>query len=671
MIEPICVELQNHNLLGDVTCMTCVPRDMAAVRRCTSCGLEIIWKGKGHERVMKCPKCGKESLCKKYKVRIRTSFPHLWDNNPYLDDFESADMVLKIGPGYGCQHSNHIGMHMTEAYRLSILEKSGGGITFPQGELIPDLHLSKYEEERPPLVEGRYWLICTSASPKYSSKVWPYDRWQEVVDKLPHITFVQIGHSSDFHPRLKGDNVIDFIGRTEDSDTGIRDLLNLFWWCDGSAGLVSMHAHIAAAFKKPAVVVAGAREPVRFEQYAFHQYLHNQGAMRCIGKSADGGTRSSASIYSCWRASIDACPNKEGDFAKCLSLISVDDVVDAIEIYYKGGILESVEERASVRSGKNPVFKMICNAHSYGGGERSAVWLMNAMLKQGYDVKCVPSRGMNVEFKDALSPYVEITKKLTEPCDVFMMYSNDMVYKLQDDFRIVANVQADKKIMVLNYRLGDVGKVDWTAGWDKYIFLCSDLRDGLLKRMPGCDTVVLPPPVDLSTFLEIDLGSLNKTPHFVRVSSQGDTKYPQEIEQYVRAIRDDNPNVRFSFMPPPSFLSKMDRVSHIPYNDMPVPDVLRKGTVFWYMLPPNYLDNGPRVIMEAMAVGLPVIADNRGGAKDRVTEETGWLCNSPEEHLEIISNLNGKELTYKGNAAKERARTEFDPERWIEEIIGE
>ena len=77
---------------------------------------------------------------------------------------------------------------------------------------------------------------------------------------------------------------------------------------------------------------------------------------------------------------------------------------------------------------------------------------------------------------------------------------------------------------------------------------------------------------------------------------------------------------------------------------------------------------GPRVILEAMASGLPILADKWGGATDRVTPECGWLCNTKEEMVEIVKNLTFDELKKKGEAARERAKT-FDANAWIEEII--
>lgn len=669
-LNPMRIKLKNGNALGDIVCMTCAVRDMAAERHCVNCGFECHWPKVAMEKSVECPLCERDSLQRKYKVAVETTYPLAWQNNPYLEESDEYDMELQIGPKSGVQHSNHSGLHHCESYRIGIEEKTHRGITIQQGELIPDLHLSEYEKQNP-LIDGRYWLICMGMRPQFTSKLWPYDRWQQVVNRLQHITFVQIGSSEHYHPPLQGSNVINYIGKTEDKDTGIRDLFRLFYHCDGSAGLVSMHAHIAAAFKKPAVVVAGAREPMRFEAYPFHRYLANQGSMDCLGKVANGDEKHYKGIYSCWRTSIEACPNRDGEYAKCLTMITVDDVVNAIESYYIGGMLKPVQEIAKLKPKSNKVFKMVCNAHGFGGGERSAIWIMNRMLEDGYQVQLIPSKGICETFKKALSPYVQINSHLTAPCDILMLYANDMVFGFKDKYVMLKDVQAEKKIMVLNYRGGDAGKLDWTKTWDSYGFLCSDMRDGFLERVPyAANTFVLPPPVDLTEFLETDLGSLNKTLHIVRVSSQGDSKYPQDIGDMIDHIKKANSGTHFTFMPGPSFLPASKGLSLYGENTQPVLDVLRKGTVFWYILPDKFIDNGPRVIMEAMAAGLPVIADNRGGAKDRITEETGWLCDTQDEHIEVIKSLNGKILNEKGKAAKERARTEFNPEKWIEAIVG-
>jgi glycosyltransferase involved in cell wall biosynthesis len=138
----------------------------------------------------------------------------------------------------------------------------------------------------------------------------------------------------------------------------------------------------------------------------------------------------------------------------------------------------------------------------------------------------------------------------------------------------------------------------------------------------------------------------------------------------IDSIKVVSPSCIFSFMPAPSFLNNFPKVHRFKVNEIPVTEFLQRGTCFWYRLPYDYSDQGPRVIVEAMAAGLPVIADNRWGAKDRVIPETGWLCNDGQDYINVISSLYSRVLADKGQAAKEHARKNFDPHNWIRTIIG-
>ena len=53
------------------------------------------------------------------------------------------------------------------------------------------------------------------------------------------------------------------------------------------------------------------------------------------------------------------------------------------------------------------------------------------------------------------------------------------------------------------------------------------------------------------------------------------------------------------------------------------------------------------------------------------TDDTGWLCNNYDDYLDIIEEIvvNPTILMEKGLAAREYARKNFVPEKWIEEII--
>lgn len=674
------IELHNAQFLGDLVCGTALPRDLASVRKCESCNHEAVIPRRAKEQIIQCPNCNEQSLKRKFNVRFSTGgkphFQQIFCGNPYLEDFAGdPDLKLMLGTQIACNQTARTGCHMTEAFRLCFMSKTG--FEFPMGERLPDLHLTEDELSLPPIIEGKYWVIASGKRPPFTSKFWPPERWQYVVSQFPEITFVQIGfedskkESDYYQPLIYGDNVINMIGQTQDARSGIRDLFRLVYNADGCLSLVSSLMHIAAGFRKPCVVIGGARENVKLEAYPFHRYIHYQGSMECIGKDPKGYERKHTGIHSCFKQRTDACPNLDQGYPTCMLMIEPDPVIDGVRSYYVGGALEIPKEPAHKVVRKKPTFKMVCNTRYYGGGERSAVWIANRMLREGYEVSLIPTRNVGREFGMFLSPHVKLDSPehpLTEPCDILMMYTNDMSISFDDRYALLEKVNADKKIMALNYRLMQAGEVEWSRTWDQYIFLCSDLERDFKALVPDCNSIILPPPVDLRPFLDTDLGSLDKTMHIVRIGSQGDAKYPPNIREIVEKIHAIHPMVSFTFMGGHKSLEDLSYVDSIPAYSRPIMDVLSKGSVFWYILPDGYIDNGPRVIMEAMAAGLPVIADNRGGAKDRIVPGTGWLCDTVEDHLTIITDVTGKILDQAGRAAKKHAEATFDPEAWIEAI---
>jgi ADP-heptose:LPS heptosyltransferase len=96
--------------------------------------------------------------------------------------------------------------------------------------------------------------------------------------------------------------------------------------------------HLMAAWQKPCVVVAGGREPFRWEQYPNHRYLNTNGQLDCC---AYGG---------CWNSGMvekkegktenKTCKNLSGNIPKCMQFIKPDQVVNEVLNYYYGGVLQ-------------------------------------------------------------------------------------------------------------------------------------------------------------------------------------------------------------------------------------------------------------------------------------------------------------------------------------------
>jgi len=233
--------------------------------------------------------------------------------------------------------------------------------------------------------------------------------------------------------------------------------------------------------------------------------------------------------------------------------------------------------------------------------------------------------------------------------------------------------------MVVNYRLGKIGNVEWTRDWDRYLFLNSSLENEFVasylrknkESIVSVSTKSMAPPTDLSEYFKNEVIYGEKL-RLIRHSSQGDTKYPKNFNQIVGRILDEVKDVEIHLMPAPSFLAISDpRVFSYKRNQPSVVNFLEHGNCFWYILPEGYHDQGPKVIMEAQASGLPVIADNHSGAVDRVGMGNGYLCNNIDEHIEAMKLMNDPNVRKLfGENARKKAEKDYHPDLWIEEIIG-
>lgn len=266
------------------------------------------------------------------RVGVISTAMHIWDHNPYIDhQFKDQKHVLKIGPGYATNKSNYWDHHFANGFRMDIQNKLG--LTFPQGPIRPDIWMTEEEYKRPPLIDGPYWVFIFGGEPGWPAK--QYHRWQEVINilKSHDIKVVQLGVKGHPYPILDG--VVNYVGKTEDRNTGIRDLFNLFLHSQGSLGLVSMHMHLSAAFGNPCVTLAGAREPAWFTQYFGHQYIHTNGSLPCAAHKA------------CWKTSMKGCTNHSDKtntlgekVPKCVDIIEPETIAEGVLSYYKGGRLE-------------------------------------------------------------------------------------------------------------------------------------------------------------------------------------------------------------------------------------------------------------------------------------------------------------------------------------------
>lgn len=295
----------------------------------------------------------------KFEIGIDTSCRELFENSPYISKFpkEDADEVIKCD--YPLIHqSNQLPYHFIHGFRQDLAKKLN--VDIPQGYFKGDVHISDDEKgwmsQVAELGYGKkFWILMAGGKYDYTAKWWNPTYYQTVVDHFKDkIVFVQCGEKSHFHPPLSG--TINLIGKTN-----LRQYIRLMYHAIGVISPVTFAMHLAAAVdnphglaNRPAVILAGGREPAQWEQYPHHRFLSNNGSLPCCD---NGG---------CWKSrcttvgdgdskdtnALCIFPEDTGYVAevhntkksvyvpKCLNMIKPKHVIEAIESYYEGGVLE-------------------------------------------------------------------------------------------------------------------------------------------------------------------------------------------------------------------------------------------------------------------------------------------------------------------------------------------
>ena len=280
-----------------------------------------------------------------FAIDVNTSAMSLWRYNPHVTRMgpSTPDVEqFEISYGKGLREQNTETVHFLPYFHRAFNEKCGTDVQlkFPW----PDYHLSTKEKE--PIFKERYWVVISGGKTDFTAKVWETRKFQGVVDQLRRygITCVQAGSNGNghWHPPLHG--AVDMVGQTN-----LRDLARLIYHADGVICGVTCAMHMAAALRRPCVVLAGGREAWWWEAYVNenngfgpeasgnlqvpHRFLHTIGLLDCCEN------------HGCWRNKVVAL-NKDKSLCKrpittrkqpvplCMDLISVENVVESVMSYY-------------------------------------------------------------------------------------------------------------------------------------------------------------------------------------------------------------------------------------------------------------------------------------------------------------------------------------------------
>jgi len=230
-------------------------------------------------------------------------------------------------------NSGWSGRHVSNAFYIELEEKLG--IKIKQTSLLPDLHLSDDEKKWTNQVEqefnyrGKFWLINSGHKKDYPLKQWGFERWEKLVYLLrDKIQFVQVGELGDNHVHKELTGAFNLLGKTD-----LRQLVRLSWHMQGSVSHVSLLHHLAAAWQKPMVTIAGGREPRRWESYPHGRYMDTNGLLSCC--AYDGCWMTGRMEGECCSVTPEnkTCKNMVGMQPECMAIIKPEQVVEEIMNY--------------------------------------------------------------------------------------------------------------------------------------------------------------------------------------------------------------------------------------------------------------------------------------------------------------------------------------------------
>lgn len=261
-----------------------------------------------------------------FQTQVVSCYPEVFYKNPYCSVIENKSDLVWHNIWYKKWKDAYMetGHHFTDAFISEFDEQLG--VSIKKTSIWPELYLTQ-DEMSPAYLEKfeikkPYWVINAGIKMDMPLKQYPPFYWQTVINYLNQektkfgIPLVQAGNSFDMQPELVG--VKNLVGKTNN----LRDYFALMYHSEGSMGHVSLQMHVAAAFRKPCVIVAGGREGWRWEAYPGQQYLGVTGLLSCAG------------LNGCWLSFPNECKKMDNRIPSCYRMIPPQKVARAVLKYH-------------------------------------------------------------------------------------------------------------------------------------------------------------------------------------------------------------------------------------------------------------------------------------------------------------------------------------------------
>ena len=244
------------------------------------------------------------------------------------------------------QESNQRPFHFIHGYPRYLEQQIG--LPIPVTDFKGDIHLSAQEKAWMSQVEeagfkDRFWIVVAGGKRDFTAKWWNPEGYQKVVNHfLGRILFVQCGEIGHWHGPLE--NVLSLVGKTD-----IRQFVRLVYHADGVLSPVTFAMHLGAAVEsKPGRPRTGPASwsPADASRLT-GRLIRTTSSSAPTGPCHAAPTAAAGSRAASWSptgtTNHDPCRNfvqlaPDLRIPRCMAMITADDVIRRIEMYYEGGL---------------------------------------------------------------------------------------------------------------------------------------------------------------------------------------------------------------------------------------------------------------------------------------------------------------------------------------------